>query len=174
MKFKPLALLVACGALLVSCGTTEPSSAASSKASSTTSAEFKPQYLDFVEKGKLRIDLFDVDVNFSYGNDALSKSVNTVTIAKDSFAVPNKDSELVYRIVMFAESETGYSPKVLSRAEGSLEEFFSLGSITKFFNNYVGEGRGYAAISTGDAYQWSKGLNAKLDAEITSCIPTSL
>lgn len=166
---KPLVMLVACAALLSACGGSTPStsSAASSEPGSSSEPAFTPTYLSFVEEGKFRIDLFNVDVNFSYGNTALAQPVNTVNLDANSNVTVNKNSEIEkYYVILFAESKTGHTVKYLTPEGSQLTEFLELGSFKNFFKNYYEGGRGYLAISTGEKAQWTKGLNAKFDAEV--------
>lgn len=168
MKFKPFTLLVMAAGLLVSCNSNEPAtSSTTSQAPETSSTPSGPTYLTFVNEGKLRIDLFNVDVNFSYGNTALSEAVNTVDLAANSFITVNKNSETEkYYVILFAESATRHSVKYLTPSGPDLMEFVELASFKNYFKDYVGNGRGYLAISTGESAQWTKGLNEKFDAEV--------
>ena len=165
---KPLIMLVACAALLSACGSSTPStSSSSSEPGSSSEPAFTPTYLSFVDEGKLRIDLFNVDVNFSYGDTALSQAVNTVNLDANSNVSVNKNSEIEkYYVILFAESKTGHTVKYLTPEGSKLTEFIELGSFKNFFKNYYEGGRGYLAISTGEKAQWTKGLNEKFDAEV--------
>ena len=165
MKFKPLTLLVASAGLLVACGSGSETS--TSQAQESSSTQFVPTYLTFVNEGKLRIDLFDVDVNFSYGNTALSQSVNTVDFDANSFVTVNQNSQTEkYYVILFAESSTRHTIKYLTPDGRELMEFVQMASFKNFYKDFVNGGRGYLAISTGESAKWAKGLNEKFDAEV--------
>lgn len=171
MKIKPITLLLTCGALLVSCGSNEPASTSTTAPESSSAG---PTYLTFVEQGKLRVDIFNVtDVNFSYGNSALSEANNVVSLdANSSFSV-NKNSETdKFHIIFFAEDGSRHSVKYYGPDGDSLVEAFSLGGVKNYFASFA-SGRGYCAISTGATASWTKGLNEKMDAEIQGFIPSN-
>lgn len=147
-----------------------------SNSNSTTPAEpaptfsviFTPAYLDFVEKGKIRIDLFNVDVQFSFGNASLPEAVNTTDLKTESKLTVNENTteDKTYNFIFCAEKEGRFTFKYAAPNGSELTTFVELGSIKKFFDDFDSE-RGYMAISVGEA-KWTKGLNQKLDAYINA------
>jgi len=175
MKFvKPLLMLFASTSMLVSCnqGGSNPSSSEPSS-SQSSSSEAAPRYLDFIEQGKLRVDLFNVDVQVSFGNSSLSQATNTVDLVSSNNFSVNQNSTLNYYIIMFAEKVDGsteaHAVQYYTPEGEHLVEFFELGRESSFFQNYNLQ-RGYVAISTGTEAQWTKGLNAAFDAEVQNFI----
>ena len=166
MKIKALALLMISAAFLMGCVKQQNQPTSSGTDQSSQTSEFQPEYLTFVDKGNIRIDIFDVDIQFSFGNEALTQAVNVTTLKSGSHISVNKNSEIEnYYFILFAEKDGRHTIKYLTPGGDELTEFVELNSFKNFFNDFDSE-RGYMAISTGAKAQWTKGLNAKLDAEI--------
>ena len=157
--------------MLIACSAPEPSSSSASSEPESSSQVFESQYVNFVDKGKVRIDLFDTDVHISYGNAALSQPNNDADLKNDSNFSLNKNSDKKYHVVLFAEKETQHNVKYYGIIDGDkLIDFIASDVLKIIFSEYDYK-RGYVAFSTGDAAQWKKGLNTKLDAEFDIVIP---
>ena len=168
MKIKLIALLAASMSFLVGCGNNGGNT--STEPAPTTSTPATPiEFLSFVEKGKIRIDTFDVDVQFSFGNAALANPVNTTDLKADGALSVNGDStaEKSYNFIYFAEKEGRHTFRYLSPKGNELTTFVELNSVKNFFKDYDSE-RGYVAISVGATPTWTKGLSAKMDAYISA------
>ena len=166
MKAKLLILLAASMTFISGCSNADRST--SNAPAPTSSATFTPTYLDFVEKGKIRIDLFNVDVQFSFGNASLPEAVNTTDLKTESKLTVNENTteDESYHFIFCAEKEGRFTFKYAAPNGSELTTFVELGSIKKFFDDFDSE-RGYMAISVGEA-KWTKGLNQKLDAYISA------
>ena len=146
---------------------TEPSTTSVPPTSSAPVEQWT--YLDWMSGDKaLRIDLFDIEegVNFSYGNAALSQSVNNLTIDSNIKVTVNKnvEHEKDFNFIMVRDTKDG-SRHVIdynSKIEGDhIIDFLALDG-----NAITGCDRCYIAISMGTTPKWTKNLNAKMDADI--------
>lgn len=175
MKFKPLILIMAGGLLLTACASdVGPSS--SSSAEPSTSKAFVPEYLTFVEGGKLRVDFFDVtDIKLSYGNASLDKASNSVTLdANAVFSVSQNSEAEKLHIIYFAETPTRHTQKYSKLSGEDLVNAYTFNTMKAFFKDFVGaDARGYCAISAGEKPNWAKGLNEKIDREFEALSPSS-
>ena len=171
MKLKVLPLLLISTAFLVGCGNKQQSSSAAPAPSSSSTPVFAPTYLTFIEKGKMRVDIFGADVSFSYGNAALPEAVNTVDLRNPAYLTANANSteDKKYNFLFFAEGPSGHTFKQTVADGDDLTTVLELSSVKGFFEKYDSE-RGYIAISVGATPQWTKGLNEKLDAYIQANI----
>ena len=168
MKLKPVLLCLACATLLCACGGNTSSSESSS--SSEISSEAQPKYLPFVEKGKIRIDTFDLNVQFSYGNAAIAEAVNTFDFnANAKFTVNKNDTaDKNYNFIVIGEGPDRHTNEFKWSIQGDcLTEIVELISGTK---DSQGIDRFYVAISEGQP-KWTKNLNAELDELITRAMP---
>ena len=165
MKFKVLPLIIICTTFLAGCGKKQQTSSVPD--STPTSQTSAISYLTFLEKGKMRIDLFDVDVQFSYGGTALSEAVNLLDIHNTSYlsVAANSSEDKKFNFIFFAEAESGHSFKGFTSDGDDLTTVLELNSVKSFFDKFDSE-RGYIAISTGTTPQWTKGLNEKMDTYI--------
>lgn len=178
MKFKKLKLLLAVVAfaplcLLAACGGSEkePSTTPSTPSSSSqSSSQENPDVnvLSFLDKGKARFELYDLDVNVSYGNQALTAGVNVVELSDSSKITFNKNTTEndVYCLIIVAEMVNSESlhTKAYKQIEGnSLLEFQDL-----IKNELVGYERAFVTITKGTTAKWTKGLSNKLDDKMTS------
>ena len=171
MKTKILTLLIFSASLLGGCG--QGNNSSTPTPTSSTPGEFTPEYLSFIDKGNIRIDLFSVDAQFSYGNAALAEAVNTQPLKAESKISVSAatSSETKYHFIFFAEKSTRFTSRYLSTSGDDLVNFFNLESVKKFFDDFDSE-RGYVAISTGTEALWTKGLNASFDRSVEGMIPT--
>lgn len=171
MKKRLFSVLLLSASILCACGPKDPDPDPDPPSPPEPPTPTQPKYLTFVDAGKIRIDIFDLDVVISYGGTALQNGVNVLDISDDKvFTVNmNTDDEKEYNFIAIAEQASGdhYLTKVNAGVEGGhLTDFFELnGNQFKTFN------RGYYAISMGSTPNWTKGLNNAMDLAIQSFIP---
>ena len=164
LAFAPLCALAACGNAGGNPTTTpQPTS---NPVQTTSNAHDDKNVLDFLNSGKVRIDLFDLDVNVSYGNQALSNPSNVISLSDSAYITFNKNTTAndVYNVIIVAEkiNSDGLHTQKYAQIEGSsLLDFQDL-----IKDQLKGYDRAYVAISKGTTFKWTKGLSAKLDEKI--------
>ena len=171
MKLKLLGLACLSLLCLASCGAEggkEPGNISTTVQSTSQQEQYNGK-LKFLEKGKARIEVHDLDIQISYGNEAIAAPYKIVTLSNSSQITINKNMQNsdLYTFVIYADYDNNSSSHLIkvSRAiEGdSLLEYQSL-----ILNNILnGYDRAYISISKSSEAVWTKGLNADLDAEIT-------
>ena len=125
--------------------------------------------LTFLEDGKGRVDIFGLDVNVSYGNQAIANSNTTITISDSALFSVNKNTTETdtYYFVFFAEKNNGSYANVQTFNEitgNNLLDFFD--TIKDEIKGYT---RAYVSISKGQL-NWTKGLSTKMDSKIQSAL----
>ncbi len=127
-------------------------------------------YLSFIDANKIRVDVFGTTgANFNYGNEAIGTS-KTMTISANSFlAFSGSITADSVNFVFVIESGTANEFSSVFMVNGGIdndyvETFLSRNSLK---NSYNGAYKVYVAIWTG-TIQWTKGLNANLDAKINT------
>ena len=174
MKLKALTMCLAATAILASCSAPAPSSSSSPASSTQSSASSASaiHYLNFLQDKELRVDIFDIEegIQFSYGNAALDKAVNTLTLSDNSHFSVNKAAahEKSFNAIFVAEKNNteDVHKKCYLGAEGdNLLDWIDL-----LKNEVVGYDRAYVALSEGEHAKWTKGLNAEMDPIIEAMI----
>lgn len=174
MKFKPALLMIGGALLLTSCYYAYQPASSSSSVEPSSSKAFEPEYLTFVDGGKLRVDFFDVtDIKLSYGNASLDKASNSVALdANAVFSVSQNSEAEKLHIIYFAETPTRHSQKYTKLSGVDLVNTYTFNGMKAFFKEFVGpDARGYCAISAGEKPNWAKGLNEKIDREFEALTP---
>ena len=171
MKSK-LFLFLASAAMLTACGG-QPVSADSSVLPPETSSAQEATYLDWVNDGKIVIDLFDVgDARFTYGNAALSEASQTLDLNKSAKlgCSTTLDASKTYNVVLVTEAVTGTG----FNAGAGLYSAIEGDKLSMFFSDTEEElntaTRAYVAISFGSTVSWTKGKNAAMDAKIQQLV----
>lgn len=175
MKLKLLPLCLATLAL-ASCGGSSSPASGLSISGSATSESSRPvvwQYLDFLQTGKVRIDIINVDseLQLSYGNAALSSNTNLLDLNANSKLSANKNlaADKVFNLIVVVEKQNGEQSVARCDVNLGIEgdkivEFFSEVAA----NDLVDCDRAYVAASMGPGAQWTHGLNSKLDDYLNS------
>ena len=171
MKFK-FFLLLASAAMLTACGG-KPVSADSSVLPSGTSSAQEAAYLDWVNDGKIVIDLFDDgEARFTYGNAALSEASQTLDLDKSAKLACSTtlDASKTYNFIFVTEEATGTGFNAGAGLYSAIE-----GDKLSLFLSDTGEDlkaatRAYIAISFGSTVSWTKGKNAAMDAKIQQLV----
>ena len=170
LKFIPLVLaaltLSACAG-----GNTEPTTVDPTSTPTSVAPAESWYYLGFLSGDHaLRIDLFDIPegLQFSYGNAALSQSVNNLTVDANTKVTANKnlteEESINFIIVKDKKDGSRHTLDVSLGIEGnSLQDFLALDG-----NKLDNCDRVYIAISYGSEAKWTHGLNAKLDEDINA------
>jgi hypothetical protein len=183
MKFKKILLTLGlvCAFSLAACNKTDTgtqqqggsnSGAGSSDSGSGSGSGSQTQsidYLSFVGKNQIRIDVLDTNIgaNFNYGIDAISttKTMNINSNSELGFSGTITADSVNFVFVVESGTESEFS--CLVSVHGGLdndyvETFLSRASIK---NSYKNAYKVYIAISTGEV-KWTKNLNAQLDTKI--------
>lgn len=164
MKLKLLGL--ACLSLLCLASCSGGDNGGATNTTTTTTTATTAQYsglLNFLEEGKARIEVHDLDVNISYGNEAITAPYKIVTISNNAVFSVNKNTTNndSYYFTVYADNSAGHHTQVYKAIEGDqLLEFYNL-----IKNEISGYTRAFVSISKSSA-QWTHGLNAGLDDEI--------
>ena len=169
MKHK-LTLVLAAAAMLASCGgnsgTSHPTGLSTPEESSTAQAT---GYLNWVDEGKIVVDLFDIgEAHFTYGNAALAQASQILDLNDSAeFACSSQLTENdLFNFVIVTETAqgAGFSAgfAVHSEIEGDKLSAF----LAVHHDEFKGKKRVYVAISGGEEVKWTKGKNAEMDAKI--------
>lgn len=169
MKIKSLALILASTALLAACGnqgeTSHPTGLSTESVSQESSVQEKSQ-LDFIDQGKVYFDVQDIDVKFTYGNAVLTKGANKLDLNASATIAVEGTSTNNYHFLYVYESVGGAGKSINLGIEGaSLQEFLGIRQ-----TELTGKTRVYVAISMGKTPQWTHGLNATLDENLTTWV----
>lgn len=174
-KIKILATaLLASGLLLAGCATNKEQSSAPQ--SEQSSQEEIVSYLSFLESNKIRFDIMDNDLGytFKYQDQAITSGAK-VDIGEGalSFTGESEKEKLNFIIVTEKKPEEG-------RTTGESNIFLSVGLKVTALEKYVSQfaekfitpnaqGKVYVAISDGSkAPSWTTGLDAKMDKAINN------
>ncbi len=164
-KLLVLGLSLMAGVMLVACSENTPT-ATPTKEPATPSAEAYTGALAFLEKGTARIEVYDLDVNISYGNEAIVAPYKVVTISDSARFSVNKSTTVtdVYNFVTYVEKSNGAVSIASVNKEitgDGLQGYFD----EVFKDTLVGYERAFVSISKGEV-KWTKGLSQKMDADL--------
>lgn len=135
----------------------------------TTTTTVQSSLLTFIDNNKFRVDVMDDDlgVTFKYNNAAITNKQAMSYVSGGALTI---EGEAAYDDLSFIlVTETGNSSSVFY-APGILKA-----SLTEYLNSSVNDDlvngtKVYLAVFHGTPAKWTKGLNADMDARITSAI----
>ncbi len=170
LAFTPLCLLAACGNNDSNPTTTEPTTPVQT---TSNQGDEDSNVLEFLNKGQIRVELYDMDVNVSYGNQALDQTVNTTTLVANAgitFSRNTTENDVYCTVVVAEKVGVGQTNALLTKVYGqtegsSLTEF--QGILSSEFKDYD---RVFISIAKGTEFKWTKTLSTKLNDKIESFV----
>ncbi len=167
MKFKAIGLLFLSVFCLASCsGNNESTPGASTSAPESSQTVRYFGNLTFLEQGQARIDLFNIDINISYGNQAITAPYTIVTLNDNANITGSQNTahEDSYYVLTCFEKSSVIEQQVVDCA-GGIEGDHILEYLEMLSNDLKGFERAYISICKG-APTWTHGLNARLDSDL--------
>ncbi len=118
-------------------------------------------YLTFMGDKKLRVDIMnDLGATFNYGNEAIQSKKETTLDTNTKLTVSGEFTVETVNFIVVFDNTTGGSVSVHKGLDAE--------RVGEFLSKYPMSGnKMYIAISSGEA-TWTKGLNEKMDATITT------
>lgn len=171
MKLKLLPVILA-SFMLGACGGNEPAPSSSVQPASSTSEPVKWTYLDFLDNKQVRFEIYDLnsELQISYGNFVLTNTISTSALNDASRMSINKsltEGDNFHMIIVTEKTGTTAQAQVIKNIDCTqLKEYFT----ETAGDDLVGADRAYVTFTMGEKAKWKTGLNADLDAKLTSLV----